>query len=142
MADKPANPPSRPPVTPTKLAPKPTPPVSVPAPAVAAQDMPAAETPAPEASAAGGDELLPLLKRLAIAMETQAKYTRLMASRVNAPNYKRDLSEWNRGRIDQLCAELQIRIVKKDSDGPSVLEWNHHRYQRRGGKGKFGKAIW
>ena len=85
---------------------------------------PVAKTPVPASTDA-------LLARIAAALERLAVNT-------PAPNYKRGLAAYKTFDF----ARLGIRVVKSDTDGPSVLEWNNHYFTRRAGKGKFGVAVW
>lgn len=60
------------------------------------------------------------------------------ASAPASPNYRRRLSEYP--GFD--WSEIGATIAAQDNQGVSEVEWNLHRFTRRAGSGKFGKAIW
>lgn len=60
------------------------------------------------------------------------------ASAPASPNYRRRLSEYP--QFD--WSEIGATVTATDDQGVSEVEWNLHRFTRRAGSGKFGKAIW
>lgn len=55
-----------------------------------------------------------------------------------SPNFRRSLAEF--AAFD--WSTINSIIIHSDADGPAEVQWNDHRYKRRSGDGKFGKAIW
>ena len=55
-----------------------------------------------------------------------------------SPGYRRRLAEY--AGFD--WASIDAQVVAQDQHGAAEVEWNSHRFTRRSGSGKFGKAIW
>lgn len=73
---------------------------------------------------------------IAIANELKALTE---AGELLSPNYRRKLSEYLKFDWSEIGAE----VVESDASGGAIeVEWHHHRFLRRSGSGKFGKAIW
>jgi hypothetical protein len=61
--------------------------------------------------------------------------------RVNAPvspRYRRALRDYPAFKWEIIGAD----VIARDSQGVSEVEWCGHRFTRRAGSGKFGKAVW
>lgn len=102
-------------------------------------NQPAATNP-PPAPADVQDLVLKQLQRIANAAEVQARYNRVLASAIAAPNYRRPIHEYG-PNFDY--AALGIKVVSVDGRKlATVIEWNNHRFTRRIGGKKFGKAVW
>jgi hypothetical protein len=79
-------------------------------------------------------------------LEQLAKQNQLLQQisyqlRVNAPaspRYRRPLREYPIFDWGRIGAE----VVSRDAQGVSEVEWMDHRFTRRAGAGKFGRAIW
>lgn len=76
------------------------------------------------------EEIIPLLERIAIALER-------MAPRESAPNLVYDMTEWKSYDWSALGATVLVR----DKDGPAIVEWGGNRYTRRSPNNGWGAAV-
>ena len=82
------------------------------------------------------DEVLQQLKAQTALMQLIAEQLRIGAP--VSPKYRRPLREFP--AFD--WATLGAEVIMRDSQGVSEVEWMGHRFTRRAGSGKFGRAIW
>ncbi|MCI0388982.1 MAG: single-stranded DNA-binding protein [Acidobacteria bacterium] len=80
-----------------------------------------------------------IMRAIAISLQAIESHLRQMAISANpAPNYQRALSEYP--GFD--WSSIGATVVKEDSDGASVVEWNGTMFTRRSANNKFPEAIW
>lgn len=86
------------------------------------------------------EQILNQLKAQTAILTTIARQLEKMAqaSAPASPNYRRRLSEYPQFN----WSEIDAIPTAQDAQGVSEVEWNLHRFTRRAGSGKFGKAIW
>ncbi|GIK36582.1 MAG: hypothetical protein BroJett011_04150 [Chloroflexota bacterium] len=82
------------------------------------------------------DEVLQQLKAQTALMQMISQQLRVNAPA--SPKYRRPLREYQSFDWSIIGAEP----VTRDAQGISEVEWMGHRFTRRAGSGKFGKAIW
>lgn len=63
---------------------------------------------------------------------------KLINSLAHEQNWKRLLTEYKTFNWESIGAI----IIEADEHGPTVVEWNMHRYQRRSPENKYGADIW
>jgi hypothetical protein len=77
-------------------------------------------------------EQIELLQRVATALE------KLAPANVAAPNLTRPLAEFSVFQWDEIGA----RVIQRDLNGPTIVEWGGQPYSRRSPQNKFNPAIW
>jgi DdrB-like protein len=80
-----------------------------------------------------------IMQAMAISLEEIESHLRQIAISFNpAPNYQRALSEYP--GFD--WSSIGATVIKRDSDGVSVVEWNGKMFTRRSANNKYPEAIW
>jgi hypothetical protein len=80
-----------------------------------------------------------IMQAIAVSLQEIESHLRQIAISSNpAPNYQRSLSEypgfdWSR---------IGAAVLKEDSDGVTVVEWNGKTFTRRSANNKYPEAIW
>jgi DdrB-like protein len=80
-----------------------------------------------------------ILQMIAASLQGVESHLRQIAISSNpAPNYQRTLSEYP--GFD--WSSIGATVLKEDSDGVSVVEWNGKTFTRRSANNKYPEAIW
>ncbi|HLO88747.1 MAG TPA: single-stranded DNA-binding protein [Nostocaceae cyanobacterium] len=84
------------------------------------------------------EEQIKLYTRQVMALERIANALERMAPPPTAPNYQRDLKEFN----DFNWHSIGAKIVKVDEWGVAIVEWQGYHFTRRNPQNKYEPAIW
>lgn len=77
-------------------------------------------------------EQIDLLQRVATALE------KLAPPNPAAPNFVRPLAEFSVFQWEEIGA----RVLQRDLNGPTIVEWGGQPYSRRSPQNKYNPAIW
>ena len=62
---------------------------------------------------------------------------KVSVSKAKPPGYTRDITEFPKFNWPSIDA----KVIEFDDYGPTIVEWNRHRYYRRSPENNFGTAI-
>jgi len=80
-----------------------------------------------------------IMREMAISLQEIESHLRQIAiSSDPAPNYQRALSEYP--GFD--WSSIGATVLKEDSDGASIVEWNGRTFTRRSANNKYPEAVW
>jgi DdrB-like protein len=80
-----------------------------------------------------------IVQAIAISLQEIESHLRQIVVSFNpAPNYQRTLSEY----LGFDWSSIGATVLKEDSDGVSLVEWNGKTFTRRSANNKYPEAIW